>query len=624
MIVYRKQERTIAPAHCIMRLRTMLEELERGAAADHGRVAEVLIEWGEFESAMTDALCPGRDEESRLTRALRRAGLFAGHMFRLSWEGMPSALLQWAGRLNGALTGVSSFALPETITLREPEGYAHYGLYPETYLAAAQKLFRELHPESVACIGLRSIGTSLSAVVSAALEEEGCVVFPLTLRPREHPFHRRILLSPEFGEYLGALPCSFFLIVDEGPGMSGTSLCCAAEKLSELGIPDEKIVFLPSWEPDGSAFLSEASRTRWGRHRKFSESFENVWISTGRLTRSLPSPHLLDIGAGKWRSFFYRAEALSPAAHPHHEKRKFLCRDGPFPLVERAGSRAAPPGGRRSAGHAPLLLRFAGLGRYGRAKHARALTLAEAGFSQAVHGLTSGFLLTDFIPGTPAVRGGAERPLLDTMARYLSFLRKAFPVERTMLFEDIFAMVKRNTLLGLGREWVERLDPLERFRPVVDDCATVAVDGRMLPHEWLLTPDGYRKADAVDHHADQFFPCCQDIAWDIAGGSVEFGFASREEEYLLCSYQTLSGDRGIRGRLPFYRIAYLAYRLGYATFAAVELDTSPDGVKFKAMVRYYAARLREEILKGARGPSAHETGCTKAGIMLHDSENRSP
>ncbi|MFO0753152.1 MAG: hypothetical protein U0411_07505 [Thermodesulfovibrionales bacterium] len=604
MIVYRKQERTMAPAHCIRSLRTMLEELEKGGAADHGRVAEVLIEWGEFESALTDALCPERDEESGLTRALRRAGLFAGHMFCSSWEGRPSALLQWAGRLSGALTGISSCALPETITLREPEGYAHYGLYPATYYAAAQKLFSALHPERVACIGLRSIGTGLSALVSAALEEHGCVVHPFTLRPREHPFQRRVLLSPEFGEHLRTLPCSLFLIVDEGPGMSGTSLCCVAEKLAELGVADERIVFLPSWEPDGSGFFSEASRRRWGRHRKFSESFEAMWISTGRLARSLPSPHLLDIAAGRWRTLFYRNGALSPAVHPHHEKRKFLCPDSPFRIAGRTGSRGGAAKGLQDAGRGPLLLRFVGLGRFGRAKHARALALAEAGFGQAVRGLANGFLLTDFIPGTPVARGEADRPLLDTMARYLSFLRKAFPVEHAMQFEELYAMVRRNTLLGLGREWVERLGPLRRFRSLVDGCAAVAVDGRMLPHEWLRTPGGYRKADAVDHHADQFFPCCQDSAWDLAGGSIEFGFAPGEEDHLLGSYQALSGDRGIRGRLPFYRIAYLAYRLGYATFAARELDSSPEGAKFKALVGVYAARLREEILRGARGGAA--------------------
>ena len=50
----------------------------------------------------------------------------------------------------------------------------------------------------------------------------------------------------------------------------------------------------------------------------------------------------------------------------------------------------------------------------------------------------------------------------------------------------------------------------------------VAIDGRMLPHEWLETRMAIVKADALDHHDDHFFPGCQDIAWDIAGASVEW------------------------------------------------------------------------------------------------------
>jgi hypothetical protein len=50
----------------------------------------------------------------------------------------------------------------------------------------------------------------------------------------------------------------------------------------------------------------------------------------------------------------------------------------------------------------------------------------------------------------------------------------------------------------------------------------VELDGRMLPHEWLITEAGYKKTDALDHHDDHFFPGAQDIAWDLAGAAVEF------------------------------------------------------------------------------------------------------
>jgi hypothetical protein len=48
-------------------------------------------------------------------------------------------------------------------------------------------------------------------------------------------------------------------------------------------------------------------------------------------------------------------------------------------------------------------------------------------------------------------------------------------------------------------------------------------------------------------------------------------------------------------RLPFFLIAYLAYRLGYTTLAATALGPSPDGARFTRLTRRYAAVLRRAI-----------------------------
>ena len=76
-----------------------------------------------------------------------------------------------------------------------PEGYAYYALYPETYVAAAEQFIRGRRPGTAVCVGLRSIGTSLSAAVAAGLEAAGWRVLALTLRPRGHPFQRRPILD---------------------------------------------------------------------------------------------------------------------------------------------------------------------------------------------------------------------------------------------------------------------------------------------------------------------------------------------------------------------------------------------------------------------------------------------
>jgi hypothetical protein len=127
------------------------------------------------------------------------------------------------------------------------------------------------------------------------------------------------------------------------------------------------------------------------------------------------------------------------------------------------------------------------------------------------------------------------------------------------------------------------------------DVPAVAVDGRMLPHEWLRTPHGILKTDAVDHHDDHFFPGPQDIAWDVAGFVSEFGLAEKAARGFTGEVAALSGDRSLRARLPFYRIAYLAYRVGYASMAARTLGPSRDGTRMAALVRRYRQQLRLAI-----------------------------
>ena len=594
MIVYRKQERTTATLKQLSDLLALARSLDGNGLVEHEQAVDLLIGYGEFESGVTDAICAGDDSDNHVTRALRQAGVITGHIFRLSWAGDTGEMRYWTERLCRALERIASLDLPKAICVRVPEGYAHYGLYPETYLGAARDFFREVRPDRVACIGLRSIGTSLSSAVCAVLEDMGCRADSYTVRPRGHPFDRRVLLATSFEEQLRSLICSHFVIVDEGPGLSGTSLCCIAERLSELGIDDGRIVLFPSWNPDGTNFNSAGARKRWNRHRKFTAHFEDTWLASGRLKRRLPFGGLLDVSAGGWRSFFYAADQDSPAVHPYHERRKYLCAEDVSRIAHRragngdAGAQERPPA---------YLIKFAGLGRYGRLKQLRALQLADRGIAPRVSGIADGFIVMQLVEGRPLSAHDMSRELLEALAGYLACVEDSFPVSQDVGYDVIVAMIRRNVLLGLGREWVERLSVLEGFRSVVTDGQVTAVDGRMMPHEWLLTAEGYIKTDGIDHHADQFFPGCQDIAWDAAGILVEFSLDRSGRDCLLERYRSFGNGKEIYRRLPFYVIAYLAYRLGYATFAADELGSSPDGRKFRAMAGRYASLLRQEVAR---------------------------
>jgi hypothetical protein len=523
MLIYRTETQVIRPRRRITQI---------SASSD---ATEVVIGAGELESGVSDALCPAADGWNPTLAALRGASLAAGRFF-IDRQRMPEVV--------AALHTLVTLELPPHVEVGVPEGYAYYGLYPETYAAAANLFYGEVRPERVAVIGIRSIGASLSAIVAAALEARGCEVRSWTVRPRGHPFDRRLALSPELERQFRAHAAWQFAIVDEGPGLSGSSFACVAQKLEELGVPDECIVFFPSWHPDPASLVSKSAGLRWLRHRNYVVPFQ-----AGAALR--------DISAGQGRYTLYRDTSAWPAVQPQHERRKYL--DG------------------------STLLKFAGLGHFGSAKLPRAFELGQAGFCPRALGFERGFLRLEFVDGRPLTAADRGPELISAMARYLAHLRLEHTVDRGASFDDLLRMIATNTGLDIAR--------LERFRAPATAAPSVAIDGRLLPHEWLLTAAGYLKADSLDHHNDHFMPGCTDIAWDLAGASIEFGLTPRESRQFLETYSGLSGDREVGLRLPFFRIAYLAFRLGYVTVAQKTLRDPAEAARFAALAARYRARI---------------------------------
>lgn len=574
MIVYRKTEEERATRGLIAECTRVASEA--ASTLRHEAATELLMETGSLEAGIADALFAEADGVCEQSTATRKASVAAARVFIASWDNRPDEIKAWAGRLRVALAALGSMPLPARIRTRVPEGYAHYGLFPETYLKAARDFFDARRPGEAVCVGLRSIGTSLSALVAAALEEKGCSVRSFTLRPRSHPFRRKVRMT-EALEHAVQGTGGHHLVVDEGPGLSGTSFASVVKKLSALGAPDDRIVLFPSWVPDGQSFVSKEARDMWPRHEKFICSFEDLWIRSGRLAQEADlGCGLTDLSAGSWRRLFFQSETDYPAAHPRHERRKYLAGD---------------PDGRGA-----VLLKFAGHGRYGRKKLERALLLSDAGYCMPASGPCCGFLRHAFAPGKPLDESSVNQLLLDSMAGYLAFIRRSFPATGAMGFDEFCQMAARNITLGLGEKWAGKAAHLASFSEVYSGGAPVEVDGRMLPSEWLLTDRGYRKADALDHSADQFFPSSQDISWDLASAIVEFEMTPMEQNYFLARYSARSGERVCLERLRLYTVAYLAFRLGYSSFAAEELSSEPDGERFRTLKARYKARLKRELI----------------------------
>ncbi len=133
---------------------------------------------------------------------------------------------------------------------------------------------------------------------------------------------------------------------------------------------------------------------------------------------------------------------------------------------------------------------------------------------------------------------------------------------------------------------------MQNLREIFRESNPVDIDGRMLPHEWISTQSGYFKTDCVDHAFDQFFPRSQDISWDIAGACIEFGFDRQQRDYLIERYQSLTKDSRVCWKLPYYSIAYLAFRLGYARLASDSIADTPDGMRLSNLAEHYGTVLR--------------------------------
>jgi hypothetical protein len=562
MIVYRDLHRLVDARAWLQSNAQVVRAQLALTRPDHDTAVRLLVEFGEIEAALCDRLMLSADGDTPEARALRRVALGIGHLLRCAWHGIPAQTcelpkwmdaLPWEARVPSA-----------PLRVKVPEGFAFYGLYPETYLEAAERFARSTRPGTAICIGLRSIGTALSAVVAAVLEAADWRVLTYTIRPRGEPFARRPVLAPSLKRALQRHCDDFALIVDEGPGLSGSSLAGTAETLRELGYRDHRIVLLPSWDPEPSRLSSNAASARWGLHTRYVGDFEENWLDSGRLGET----SLRAQDGGRWRERYFD-EYDYPAVQPQHERRKYITTQG-----------------------SPRILKFAGLGPYGLGALHRARILAHAGHTPSVHELRHGFLIQPWVAGRPLTAVECDGELINTAARYLAFLQRTFPAQRRTSGEELGAMVAANVKEFLGIEgFMERLE-IDRF----EEANAVELDGRMQPWEWIVTTKGILKTDAVDHHSDHFFPGCTDIAWDLAGFASEFDLDQEGIALLLRRFMQYSGDRRIGGRFALFRVAYLAFRLAYARLAEQTTAGTPEALRFFRLGAGYRRQLRHALL----------------------------
>jgi hypothetical protein len=211
MIVY-------GDSHYTAGLDALVAQLWAQAAAvtpDLDGLRTLLVLAGQVEQAALDA---GMGDP--LAPALAAATRHAATAFYRAWDAAeagcpvaPIVVRAALARLRRVLAPLTPPATPCRVTL--PEGFAFYALYPEPYCAAA-RLWLADHAAAAdrraVVVGIRSIGTSLAALVAATLRAAGWQAHALTIRPTGHPFAREahLDLAP-----IGA--AAWGLVVDEGP-----------------------------------------------------------------------------------------------------------------------------------------------------------------------------------------------------------------------------------------------------------------------------------------------------------------------------------------------------------------------------------------------------------------------
>jgi hypothetical protein len=441
--------------------------------------------------------------------------------------------------------------LPEfqQVSISTPEGFAYYALHPLAYADAMQQI-----PacERLLIVGIRSIGTTLSAVTAAAARAAGIVAERITVRPQGHPYTRTLkFTSEQIAVISRAVSCGgSFAVVDEGPGLSGSSFLAVAEALEHAGAPTGKIILVSAHEPNVDMLCAENAARRWQRFR---------CIAAGGEARR-PSGAEEFIGGGQWRSRLYPSESEWPAAWTSFERLKYLS--------------STEQGERR-------LFKFAGLGHYGDVVLEREKKVAAAGFGPMPREESDGFVSYPMINGRPLSHADLSAGILARMAEYCAYRQQAFAAELSDI-NSLQQMADHNLReLGLKLPVELRLE-----HPVI-------ADGRMQPHEWVWSAAGeLLKTDSGSHGDDHFFPGPTDIAWDLAGAIVEWQMNEQQTAEFLNRYRRASGDDA-SARIDSFIKAYTVFRLAYCLMAANAMNGSDEQPRLQQAADAYRKLLTE-------------------------------
>ena len=514
------------------------------ARRDRNSLLNALIRAGELECALADL---GSPELPRAAQAV---------------DGLAEITVQ-PESTESAQDILSAFArlrLPPTLSLSHPEGFSYYGLHPLDFwdLAGQTRWGRP----SAAVIGIRSIGTTLSSIVCRALNSRGQNAERITVRPAGPPYHRSLQFTAEQAGWVREhlRRNSEFIVVDEGPGFSGSSFAAVGRALRQAGVPNLQILFLGSRSPESSELES-----------RFDPEWSTFRFCSVVQGRRIPAAAKVYCASGYWRNGRFPGSQHWPACWTQLERNKYFSAEG--------GS----------------LFKFEGFGRYGTAVCRRAVDFSRAGFAPPLLSYENGFVEYETIPGRPLSAGDCSPAVLKRLAEYCAFRAATQKVSARGPI-SLQAMLQHNLRVEFGVQNFELELPLENL---------VVADSRMMPHEWIAGDGQIIKTDGASHGDDHLFPGPTDIAWDLAGVIAEWDLGRSQQEFFLGEYRRRSGENPVR-RLPSYLLAYSVFRMACCRMGAAAMAGGDE-----------SHRLRREYLRH-RGRVVSLLGLSEDGRRASD------
>ena len=532
MWIFRDGKKDVSTLQFMDRLVTLIRDARAG---DREGVLDALIRAGELESALADRGSVVASQVAVLTDLLAESFLH---------DRVPGDAANLAAEL-------LRNDLPAEIEISPPEGFAFYALSPADFAAGLASL--PAHCHKVGVIGIRSIGTTLSALATADLRRRGAGAERITTRPTGHPFDRKTNFTSEQKTWIAGFHrwSACFLVVDEGPGMSGSSFLSVAEALQREGVSADRIFLAGSREPDLNALCAPDAAERWQRFH---------WRCVTSQVHEKYRDHVY-FGADSWRARHFRADEW-PACWRQMERLKFLSPDG------------------------ATLYKFEGLGRFGREVRERSQRIAEFGFGCRGENAGDGMTAYACVRGHPLRANDLNQETVSRIAEYCAHRREF--VAPDPVRQQLPEMVAFNLDQEFGAPPPLDLEPLVCDRPIV-------TDGQMHPNEWMREENGHIiKLDAATHGDDHFFPGPTDIAWDLAGAIVEWRMETDAANRLIARYKELTEDDPST-RLPAYLLAYSVFRMGYCKMAAEAEKGSAEAARLDLAYRFYSENVERQL-----------------------------